>query len=229
MPIASSWVTWPRAGTLSPWSRRGHHGEVEARQVGRGTPRDVPSGRARPAPPGSAPRRRRSSSARDGSGRPGGWSGKDSARQPTAPSERAERAAERAPAERPPTTSGRADAQRRRRRAQAGVEGRRRGGDLATGHPPRLLEEHHGDALARAAPRPAPTRSRASTPPPAPWLSSRVAIGRWRAAHVQAALAVRRVDGADRRRHHEGTSSSGSGSTSSGPLLRTLPTTVETG
>ena len=47
-----------------------------------------------------------SSSSRDFSGFPGGWSGNDRARQPAAPSDRAERQADRAPAERPPRMIG---------------------------------------------------------------------------------------------------------------------------
>ena len=63
-------------------------------------------------------------------------------------------------------------------------------------------------------------------PPPAPWLSSRVAIGLCATADVTSraspcGVAMVRIVGLD---HDAATSSSGSGSTSSGPLLRTLPT-----
>ena len=90
-----------------------------------------------------------SSSSRDFSGRPGGCSGKASARQPAAPSAVAVRAADRAPADRPPTTSGVPDAQRASRRREADVERGRRAGHLAALHPPRLLEQQHADALPR--------------------------------------------------------------------------------
>ena len=166
----------------------------------------------------------RSSWSRVFSGRPGGCSGKASARQPAAPRSRAQRAAERAPAERPPTTSG---ALLRSRSAAAvrpasRVGGRRR--HLAAGDLPGLLEQHHGDPVAGQVRARGASRSRAPMPPPAPWLSSSVADGLPCPVGDHPAVAVRGRD--DRlvrhRAPHSIASDSGIGSTSSGPLLRTL-------
>ena len=55
-----------------------------------------------------------------------------------------------------PTTSGVRVRSVGRGGGEADVEGRRRAGDLAAGHPPGLLEQQHADALPRQVPRPAP-------------------------------------------------------------------------
>ena len=130
-------------GHLSPWSAAGT------------TVRSVPSGNSSGRPMESrSPCTTRvgtpapvSSSTRDFSGRPGGWSGNASARQPTAPRSRG--AAGGGP------RAGRAAAdderrprpQRAVRGLEADVEGGRRGRDLPAGDPPRLLEQGHGDAM----------------------------------------------------------------------------------
>ena len=81
------------------------------------------------------------------------------------------------------------------------------------------------------------TRSGASTPPPAPWVSTSIAIGRLarRTSSRASPLGVGTIrstgissplpEGTSSR----GRSSSGRGSTSSGPLFLTLDTSVETG
>ena len=122
----------------------------------------------------------------------------------------------------------------RRRRPAHGVEDRRRRGDLAPGDPPGLLEPDHGDPLRRQrAPRARRGRGRRDRrrrrAEEAAWRAGcgtgRCAAGRRRAA----------CPGADsvmpppRRLDDSGTSSAGSGSASSGPLLRTLLTWVDTG
>ena len=115
----------PRAGHLEPVVGRRARRQVDVR---RGTPRAGPSGRARPGPPASARRRPRSSSSRDFSGRPGGCSGNDRARQPAAPRRVAHagrRAGARPSGRRPPAACARRSAsaaatQRRRRGWPAG-------------------------------------------------------------------------------------------------------------
>ena len=104
----------------------------------------------------------------------------------------AQRAADRAPAERPPTTSGVRAAQLVGGGAQASS---RVAGAVATLRPATF----HGCSsrttvmpVARQVPSPAPSRSRVSMPPPAPWLSSRVATGLAGPVGDQPAVAVRR-------------------------------------
>ena len=83
-----------------------------------------------------------------------------------------------------------------------------------------------GSAAARAA------RSRASTPFPAPWLRTRVAVAARRSGARSSRPSPYGVDdrpGAGHAPAHCRASSAGMGSTSSGPLLRTLLTSVETG
>ena len=135
----------------------------------------------------------RSSWSRDFSGRPGGCSGNDSARQPAAPRLRAQRAAERAPAERPPTTSG--------VRAAQLVGGRDRPSSRVAGGVATLRPATRHGCSNRTTVIPlrgrcaaSASRSRASMPPPAPWLSSSVADGLPRPVGHQPRLAVRRRD-----------------------------------
>ena len=105
------------------------------------------------------------------------------------------------------------------------------GRDLPAGPPPRLLDQHHGDALRGEARSPARSRSRASMPPPAPWLSRTAsAIGRVPRARVTSRPSPSGVgDDPVSALAHRRTPRAGIGSTSSGPLLRTLPTAVDTG
>ena len=146
-----------------------------------GTPRADRRCRAPPARPGSVRRRRRARRSRDFSGRPGGCSGKDRARQPAAPRPGAERAAERAPAERPPTTSG---VRTRSVLAAATSASSRVGGGVATLRPATRQGCSRSTTLTpwRGSRSASAWRSRAPMPPPAPWLSSSVTNGfraRW--------------------------------------------------
>ena len=102
----------------------------------------------------------------------------------------------------------------------------------------RLLEEHDADALARQVPG---QRLEVAGVDAAPGsvTEQQGGDGAARAVGDQATLAMRRTDSlVGRRGRHRGppqepassgTSSSGSGSISSGPLLRTLLTALETG
>ena len=200
----------------------------------RGTPRAGPSGPARPGPPGSAPRRPRSSSSRDFSGRPGRVQRegeRQAAARRRARGRSGRRSGPRRSGRRRPAGCARAAVSAAATSASSRVG--RRGRDRAPGDPPRLLEPDHRDARGGAGRAASASRSRVSMPPPAPWLSSSVATGR-RARSVTSraspcGVATRRSLLMRSAARAPGPSSSGSGSTSSGPLLRTLLTSVETG
>ena len=173
----------------------------------------------------------RARGSRDFSGLPGGCSGNDRPGSRRRPARAPTGHADRAPADRPPTTSGvriRSFAPRRlaRRRGSAGAVATLRPATRHGCSSRTTVTPWRGRCRASAA------RSRASMPPPAPWLSSSVANGCRARSVDQPRLAVRRVDAAGPAQLAaltSGSSSSGSGSTSSGPLLLTLLTACETG
>src|SRR5262249_30904976 len=114
-------------------------------------------------------------------------------------------------------------------RGEADVERGWWGGDPAAGDPPGLLEPGDGHALGRQGCRPGREVTR---PDPVPGPVTEHERGRRPACGVddEAALSLGSGDGL-RRGHprHASASSAGIGSTSAGPLLRTLLTSVETG
>ena len=170
----------------------------------------------------------RSSSTRVFSGLPGRVQGKGQGQQPTRTQAASRSAApERAPADRPPTTSG----VWVRSELAAAARARRRG--WPAGSRPCARPRRQGCSksitltpLRRQRARPAPSGRGRRRPRPAPWLSSRVAMGRFarRTCSRPSPCGRRSTVGGSRRFIIEIASSSGSGSTSSGPLLRTLLT-----
>ena len=177
-----------------------------------------------------------SSSAGDFSGRPGGCSGNDSARHPAAPSSRRVRAADRAPAQRPPSTSGvRARSWSTAAARAASSVGRRRWRSSC----------RRPATAARRAPRVTPCAGQrrgqrqqvARVDAAAGTVAEQQGRDRpARAAGDQPALALRAWDDRSTALMLAASSGrpvpdvlSGRGSTSSGPLLRTLSTSVATG
>ena len=174
----SPWVNGPRRGTAKPWSA--------AVMATTSTPANS-SGRpkaSRSPCTTSKGTRTASSPALLRSGRPDGWRGKPNASTPAAAVAAAQRHATRAPALRPPTTRGTPGTALTAARTAGSQAASSSAGAGAIRRP----ATHHGCSTRTTvipcdgSPTASAARSRAATPPPAPWPSTTRARGRPSAA-----------------------------------------------